>query len=200
MLPIKVLANVATRESSVSLPNLILVIPLLMPIAGCTNDGAGGPMVSSLSTPTDATGGLDSDQAHHSTVTGSGGEGDEDPLITMTPTTEGITAHLTWDRPPDINVARYTIHYGKRSSENPSAEESSSEEPSAEESRLEDEQDTCARGESRTVEGPSATITGLAPNTSYFFAIRALSDKESEALCSNEIVVVTPPAQSFSQS
>jgi hypothetical protein len=54
----------------------------------------------------------------------------------------------------------------------------------------------CSDGESQTVQAPSATITGLEPNTPYFFAIRAFNENESESLCSNEITAVTPPAQS----
>ena len=36
---------------------------LLMPLAGCSGEGAGGPTISSLSKPTNATAGLDSDPA-----------------------------------------------------------------------------------------------------------------------------------------
>ncbi|HWF59481.1 MAG TPA: fibronectin type III domain-containing protein [Nitrospira sp.] len=188
MLPVKTWAGVISLKSSFSMPLLILVIPFLMSLAGCSNEGAGGPMVSSLSTPTDAREELDSDPASHSAVADSGGEGEEDPTITMTSTPEGVTAHLTWDRPSDIKVAGYHIYYGKRSSEEPSSEEPSSEESSSE------EPSSCSSGESQAVEAPPATITGLEPNTRYFFAIRAFN--ESESLCSNEITAVTPPVES----
>ncbi len=185
MLPIETLAHFASWKSNVSMAHLTLSVLLLMPLGGCSGEGdaAGGPIISSLSTPTDTTEELDSDQASHSAVADSGGEGEEDPTITMTPTSAGVTAHLTWDRPSEFKATGYYIYYGKRSPEELRPEESSSEEPSS-----------CSYGESQAVEAPPATITGLAPNTQYVFAIRAFN--ESESLCSNEITAVTPPAES----
>jgi len=162
-----------------------------MPLAGCSNDGAGGPIISSLSSPTDATAGSDSDQAHDSEGADLGGE--EDPTITMTSTPTGVTAHVTWDRPAGINVARYSIYYGKRSSDEPSSNESDSEESDSQKLGSE-EPNACSRGESQAVEASPATITGLEPDTPYFFAIRAFND--SESICSNEITVMTPSVQS----
>jgi hypothetical protein len=170
----------------------LLILPFIA-LAGCTNDGAGGPTISSLSTPTDATAGLDSDQAPHSEATDSDGE--PDPMITMTPTPTGATAHVTWVHPPGMNVAGYNVYYRKQPSAEPSLEESSSEEPASEESDSE-EPSSCSSGESQTVEGPTATIVGLEPNTRYLFAIRAFNENESESLCSNEIPAVTPSDQS----
>lgn len=191
MLPIETLACLASWKSNISMAHLILVIFLLMPLSGCTNDGAGGPTISSLSSPTDASAGLDSDQTPHSDATDSDGE--EDPMITMIPTPTGVTAHVTWVPPPDMNVAGYSIYYRKQLSAEPSSEESSSEEPASEESSSE-EPSSCSSGESQAVEAPAATITGLEPNTRYLFAIRAFN--ESESLCSNEIAAVTPPTES----
>jgi fibronectin type III domain protein len=193
MSTVRTSAGIPFRKSSFSMSHLIFVIPLFIPLAGCSNDGAGGPVISTLSTPTDAAAGLDSDQssnsepAHH--------DGDEDPIITMTPTPMGVTAHLTWDPPPDFNVAGYYIYYGKRSPEEPRSEEVSLQETSPEESDSE-EPGSCSHGEKQAVDAPPATITGLEPNTQYFFAIRAFKEKESESFCSNEILAVTPPAQS----
>ncbi|MBX3330291.1 MAG: fibronectin type III domain-containing protein [Nitrospira sp.] len=175
-----------SRKSNISITYLTLLVLLLMPLAGCSGEGAGGPIISSLSTPTDASTGLDSDLTSDSEVADSDQE--KEPIITMTPTPTGVTAHLTWDHPPDFNATGYRVHYGKRlpeepSSEEPNLEESSSEKPNA-----------CSDGESQAVEDPSATITGLEPNTSYFFVIRAFN--ESESLCSNEFMAVTPSAQS----
>ena len=182
------LARFLTCRSSISTAYLILVILLLMPLAGCTGEGAGGPIISSLSAPTDATAGVDSDQDSHSEEANHV-DGDEDPIIAMTSTPTGVTAHLTWDPPSGIEVAGYYVYYGKPSSEEPNSEESGSEELSSE------EPPSCSRGEKQAVEAPSATITGLEPNTQYVFAIRAFNENESESLCSNEIVAVTPPAQ-----
>lgn len=191
MLMRKTFASFVAWKSNVSITYLAFFILSLIPLAGCTNDGAGGPTISSLSTPTDATAGLDSDQVPQSETTDSDGE--EDPIITMTSTPTGVTAHITWDRPPDMNVAGYKIYYQKQAPAEPSSEESSSEEPASEESSSE-EPSLCSSGESQTVEAPSATIVGLDPGTPYVFAIRAFN--ESESLCSNEIPAVAPPAQS----
>jgi len=188
MLTIGNLVSFFSRKSNVSMAHLILVIPLLVLLAGCTGEGGGGPMVSSLSTPTDSTAGLDSDQGSDSKAADSDGE--EDPKITMTSTSTGVTARVAWDRPSDFNVAGYTIYYGKRSSKEPSSEESNSEESGSEES----DPSVCSYGESQDVNAPPATITGLEPNTQYFFAIRAHNEKES--LCSNQIMALTPPVES----
>jgi hypothetical protein len=188
------MARFLSDRPSNSTTYLILVMLLLMSLAGCTGEGAGGPVISSLSSPTDATAGSDSDQDAHSEDINHD-DGDADPMITMTSTTTGVTAHVTWDRPSDIDVHGYAIYYGKHSEKTASSDESPFVDAGAAEVETE-EPNSCSRGESQTVESPSATITGLEPNTSYFFAIRAFNESESESLCSNEIMVVTPPAQS----
>lgn len=199
MSPVRTSAGIAFGKSSFSMSHLIVVIPLLMPLAGCSNDGAGGPVISSLSTPTDAAAGSDSDHTHHSGAADSDGE--EDPTITMTPTPTGVVAHVTWIHPPGMSVAGYDIYYRKQPAAEPSSTDSSPEEPASEEPASNssegfdsEEQSSCSSGESKTVEAPAATITGLEPNTRYSFAIRAFN--ESESLCSNEITVTTPSAQS----
>lgn len=204
MSPVRTSTSIACVKSSFSMSHLILVIPLLMPLAGCSNDGAGGPVISSLSTPADAaagsnSAGSDSDQAHHSGAANSDGE--EDPTITMTPTPTGVVAHVTWVHPPGMSVAGYDIYYRKQPAAEPSSAESSPEEPASEapasnssEEFDSEEQNSCSSGENKTVESPAATITGLEPNTRYSFAIRAFN--ESESLCSNEITVTTPSIQS----
>jgi hypothetical protein len=172
---------------------LILVVLILMPLAGCSNDGAGGPVISSLSSPTDATAGVDSPPAFDSEGADSEGvsfDGEADPVLTMASTPSGITAHLIWDAPSDFEAAGYYIHYGKRPPEEPGSEESASEESSSE------TPSSCSQGEMQAVDAPTATIIGLEPNTPYFFAIRAVNKNESESLCSNEITALTPSAQS----
>ena len=196
MSPVRTSVGIPYGQSSFSMSHLILVIPLLMPLAGCSNDGGGGPVISSLSTPTDASAGSDSDQAHHSGSTDADGE--EDPTITMTPTPAGVVAHVTWVHPPGMSVAGYDIYYRKQPAAEPSSAESGSEEPASEEPASgefdSEEQSSCSSGERQTVEAPAATITGLEPNTRYSFAIRAFN--ESESLCSNEITAMTPSVQS----
>ncbi len=198
MMTLETLVSLFSRKSIISTAYSALLILPLIALAGCTNDGAGGPTISSLSTPTDATAGLDSDQVPQSEATDSDGE--EDPVITMTSTPTGVTAHVTWDRPPVMNVAGYNVYYRKQPSAEPSSEESGSEEFSSEESASEEsgseEPSSCSSGQSQTVEGPSATIVGLEPDTQYVFAIHAFNENESEGLCSNEVMAVTPPAES----
>lgn len=174
-----------------SVPRHILAVLFLIPLAGCAEDGGGGPVISSLSTPTKAEAGMDTPPAPNSEEADSEGvsfEGETDPVITMTPTQNGVTAHLAWEQPSDIDVEGYYVYFGKHASQEPNAEEPSSEESTSE------VPDSCSHGESQAVHSPSATINGLEPNTSYFFAIRAFN--KSESLCSNEIVTVTPPIQS----
>lgn len=154
----------ASRNTIMSMVYLTL---LILSLASCAGNGSEGPINSTSPTA----------QA--------GNGGDQDPVIAMTSTPTGVTAHLTWDHPPDFNAAGYTIYYGKHSPEAPNAGELVSQEPSS-----------CALGEKLTVEDQQATITGLEPNTEYFFAIRALTKNEAESLCSNEITAVTPLAQS----
>lgn len=182
--------GLASPASIASIAFVALFVSSIISLAGCTGEGTEGPIISSLSTPTDAMAGLDSDQDSNSEAVDHG-DGEEDPIITMTSTPSGITAHVTWDLPSGIDVGGYSVYYGKRATEPPTSEEST--DSSAEESGSEESQ-SCSRGESQTVENPSATITGLEPNTSYFFVIRAFNENESESLCSNEIIAVTPPA------
>lgn len=198
MLTLKDLICFVSRKSIITMAcSTVLILPLIS-LTGCTGEGGGGPTISSLSRPTDATAESDSDQTHHSAAVDSVGDGEEDPTITMTSTPTGVTAHVTWDRPSDFKATSYYVYYGKRSPEELQSKESSSEEPSSEESSSEEsnpeEPTSCSRGESQAVEAPPATITGLEPDTPYFFAIRAVND--SESICSNEITTVTPSAQS----
>jgi len=195
---LETLVSLFSRKSIISTAYPALLILPFIALAGCTNDGAGGPTISSLSTSTDASADLDSDQAPHSEATDSDGE--EDPIITMTSTPRGVTANLTWDPPPNVKVTGYQIYYEKHSSENQGSEESIEEEldwsegSARPEDSASDKPSLCSYGESQTVEAPSATIVGLDPGTPYVFAIRAFN--ESESLCSNEIMAATPPAQS----
>ncbi len=198
MLTRKNLAGSVACKSNVSMTYLAFFILSLIPLAGCSNDGAGGPTISSLSKPTNATAGLDSDLVSDSEIEDSAGE--EDPVITMTSTPTGVTANLTWDPPPNVKVTGYQIYYEKHSSENQGSEESIEEEldwpegSARPEDSTSDKASLCSYGESQTVEAPSATIIGLEPNTPYVFAIRAFNELES--LCSNEIPAITPSDQS----
>ncbi|OQW37427.1 MAG: hypothetical protein A4E19_13560 [Nitrospira sp. SG-bin1] len=193
MLTLESLVRHVSQKSITSMAYRALLILPIISLTGCTGEGAGGPVISSLSAPTDTTVGLESDQGGNAETAHSVGEdGEEDPVIAMISTNAGITAHVTWDPPSDIRVAGYSIHYGKRTSGEASSEELDLEESGSEVSS--EGSNACTRGESQAVDVPSITITGLEPNTRYFFAIRAFND--SESICSNEITAMTPSTQS----
>ena len=152
-------------------------------------------MIASLATPTDETEAVGSGQSQGSDLAD---DGEEDPVITMSSTPDGVTANLTWGRPHEFNATGYSVHYGIKPLEEPGSPESSSEGDTSEEFSSEQSNSeaptACSQGESQTVGAPRATISGLEPNTRYFFAIRVFN--ETESLCSNEVMVVTPSAQS----
>ncbi len=195
MLLFEHVVGLAFRKSILSMVYpALLILPLLW-VAGCTGEGAEGPKIASLSTPTDETGAVGADQSQGSDMAD---DGEQDPVITMSSTPDGVTANLTWGRPHEFNVTGYSVHYGIRPLEEPGAPESSSEEETSEEFSSEESNseapNSCSEGESQAVGAPRATISGLEPNTRYFFAIRVFN--ETESLCWNEVTVVTPPVQS----
>lgn len=188
-----------------SIAGLFLLGIIVLPLSGCSEqEGAGGgPIISSLSTPTEepisADGGgevnadsdtsnLSEDDNQAADLVANEAEGSEavanlpdpdageDPEISLTSTPSGVTAKLSWDISSDPNVSGYHVYYGKQSS---------------------GEYGACSYEEGQTVEAPPATINGLEPNTPYFFAISAYGgeDGDLESPCSNEVLLVTPPAQ-----
>ncbi len=82
----------------------------------------------------------------------------------------GATASLAWSPVPDPSVMAYFVHYGRQSPGQPGS---------------------CAYEQSQYVGSPSATITGLEPNTLYYFTVSAYNGLESA--CSSEVSTVTPP-------
>lgn len=78
---------------------------------------------------------------------------------------------LAWDPVSDSSVYAYFVHYGKQ----PAGQSGS-----------------CNYAFSIFVGSPSATITGLDPETQYYFAVSAYNGLEST--CSNEVSTVTPSA------
>lgn len=215
------------RNFTIAMAQVIVLGLIVLPLAGCGTDGQGGPTISSLSTPSKAQSGEGAQSDSNSATTGSPveddptatstehatahaaaehetaehaaeeqatahaaadsdpsagaepAEGEEDPTISVSSTRTGATARLTWEAYPDSSVAGYSVHYGKQSSGEPGS---------------------CSYEESQSFEAPPAIITGLEPNTPYFFAISAyggeVGESESSSSCSNEVLVVTPPAQS----
>ncbi len=179
------------RSCTIALVHLVVLMVIVLPLAGCSDSGQGGPIMSSLSTPSipdSPTAGPEDQEAPAEPIAGETdasnpatslpdpNEEDQKILLTSTPT--GVAARLTWEASTDSKVVGYTVYYGKESS---------------------GEQGSCAYPDSQAVEAPPATITGLDPNTPYFFAISVYGgevESAEESLCSNEVLVVTPPAQS----
>jgi len=186
-----------------STAGLILLAAITLPLPGCSEQEGGGPIISSLSAPADDPVSAEgSDESNVDSNTPSLSEDDnqamdlaepeaedselfaniadpdeaDDPEISLTSTPAGVTARLTWDASTDPNVSGYHVYYGKQSS---------------------GEYGACSYEEGQTVEAPPAEINGLEPNTPYFFAISAYGgeDGEAESPCSNEVLLITPPAQ-----
>ena len=107
-----------------------------------------------------------------SSLTGCGAGGEGGPAVSTSSTPTGATASLAWDPVQDPTVTAYYVHYGKQSSGQSGA---------------------CSYQENQSVNIPNATITGLDPNTQYFFAVSAYNGLHGP--CSNEVTTVTPPAQ-----
>lgn len=97
---------------------------------------------------------------------GSGEQGG--PTITTTATPTGATASLTWDPVADSSVLGYYIHYGKQSL---------------------GQTGSCAYEEAKFVRNPSGTVTGLDPDSVYYFAVSAYNGVEGG--CSNEVSTST---------
>lgn len=180
------------RSFTIASVHLMVLSFILFPLAGCSDNGSGGPSISSLSTPTDTHQNEDTQSTPNPTETVANEQESSEVSLTSPdieplpnefaeadlepPQPTGATAQLNWEVSADPNVQGYFIHYGKRSSE---------------------EHGSCSYEESQRVGAPPATITGLEPHTVYFFAISAFGESESEAEtpCSNEVLVVTSAAQ-----
>jgi Fibronectin type III domain len=191
------------QNLTIALVSLLVMSTIVLPLAGCSDDGQGGPSISSLSTPTDNQPSEKTAADTTSTETaaneqdnptiseapteiepfpGEIPEPDPEPLVAgpegeavpLTPT--DATARLTWAVNPDPAVTGYHVYYGKESSGEPGS---------------------CSYEASQSVEAPPAIITGLEPNTPYFFAISAFGGEEGEAEspCSNEVLMISSPAQ-----
>ena len=191
------------RNLTTALVSLLVLSTIVLPLAGCSDNGQGGPSISSLSTPTDNQPSENTEADTPSTETAANEQ--DDPTISEAPTEiepfpsevaeadpeplvagpEGedipltsteATARLTWAVNPDPTVTGYRVYYGKESSGEPGS---------------------CSYETSQSVEAPPAMITGLEPNTPYFFAISAFGGEEGEAEspCSNEVLMISSPAQ-----
>ena len=101
---------------------------------------------------------------------GGGGETGGQPTVTVAPASAGATASLAWSPVPDPSVSSYFVHYGRQSP---------------------NQSGSCVYESSMHADSPSATITNLDPNTTYYFTVSAYNGLESA--CSNEVSTVTPP-------
>jgi hypothetical protein len=196
------------QNLTIALVSLLVMSTIVLPLAGCSDNGQGGPSISSLSTPTDNqpsenteadTTSTDTDANEQDDPTISeapteiepfpsevaeadpeplvaGLEGEDNPMISSPFSPAEATARLTWAVNPDPTVTGYHVYYGKESSGEPGS---------------------CSYETSQSVEAPPAIITGLEPNTPYFFAISAFGGEEGEAEspCSNEVLIISSPAQ-----
>ena len=81
------------------------------------------------------------------------------------------SASLAWDSVSDSSVVGYIVHYGTQSPNSLGS---------------------CAYQQSTFSSSPSTTVTGLAANTTYYFAVSAYNGLESA--CSAEVTTVTSSA------
>jgi hypothetical protein len=87
------------------------------------------------------------------------------------PASATASVSLAWDRTPDSSVLAHFVYYGKASS---------------------GRSGSCKYPHSKHATSNSVTITGLEPDTLYYFAVSAYNGLESP--CSNEVSTVTPSA------
>jgi len=80
------------------------------------------------------------------------------------------TASLEWLPVEDPSVIAYFVHYGRQSPGQPGS---------------------CTYESSMYVDSPSATVTDLDPDTTYYFSVSAYNGLESP--CSEEVSTVTAP-------
>jgi len=79
---------------------------------------------------------------------------------------------LAWDPVQDPTVTAYYVHYGKQ----PAGQTG-----------------MCSYPDTQVASSPNITITGLEPNTRYYFAVSAYNGVNGP--CSNEVSAVTPASQ-----
>ena len=84
------------------------------------------------------------------------------------PVTASASASLAWDPVSDPSVVGYIVHYGTQSTNSSGS---------------------CAYAQSTFSSSPAVTVSGLAPNTNYYFAVSAYNGLESA--CSSEVSTVT---------
>lgn len=192
-----ILVNSVSHPFIISIAYVFIIFTLLA-FTGCTREGEGGPIISSLSTPAGATAGSALDPAADSSagpkagqlpatsssadttdITSDGSVPGSDsivnvPMATVTSTATGVTVRLNWEHSAEADTFGYYVYYGKQPAQ---------------------EAGSCTAYEAhQVVDAPPATIAGLEHDTLYYFAVKNFGD--SEEACSEEIMVETPPVRS----
>jgi hypothetical protein len=102
---------------------------------------------------------------------GSGGDGSISGNDPGSGAAGGASVSLAWNPVIEPGMIGYFMHYGTRPSNSSGS---------------------CKYAHSRFTSSPSITVTGLAPNTTYYFAVSAYNGIESA--CSSEVSTVTSAA------
>jgi hypothetical protein len=202
------------RQFTRSIAGLIILGVLALPLTGCGDSEGGGPIVSSLSSPTEGTSsteggtesGVDSnaptlsEDVNPSEDTTENEAEDSELLANIaSPDEEETAPDLSFEgEDPEISLTSTPTGVSAQLTWDASTD------PDVQGyfihygKRSPGEYGSCSYDESQRVGTPPATITDLEPNTPYFFAISAFGESESEAEtpCSNEVLIVTPPTQS----
>lgn len=175
------------RDSTIAIAQILVLVLIALPLAGCGADGQGGPTISSLSTPSDADSGEGTQSDSHPATTGSPVE--DDPTASST---EQATTQAAEEQPAE---EQGTAHAAAEFASSPEAERAEGEEDptisvsstrTGATARLtweaypdsnvagyfvhygkqsSGEPGSCSYEESQSVESPPAIITGLEPNT-----------------------------------
>lgn len=207
MLRCEALINFVSPPGIISMAYLILMMVPVATIIGCSGEGAGDPFMSNRSalggptaspsldlaardmeafqarqppgpslateTPTDSPSDLDPGPLSTAGLPPPSDPSDN-AMITVMSAPRGVTVRLNWEQSPNADTFGYIVYYGKQPAP---------------------EQGSCAAYEANlAVDAPPATIVGLDHETVYYFAVKNFDD--SEDACSEEIMVVTPPAPS----
>jgi fibronectin type III domain protein len=192
---------------------LILLSATLLPLTGCSDgDGDAGPMISSLTTPTeDATTDSNSEPSLDDVGPNLGGE-EPMPFLEEEGDVNSSTAEVNSDpnesdsEGKDLIASLPTPPHGtpiiSMSSTPTGATANLTWESTSDPKRKgyyvyygklpSESPGDCSYQEQIAVDAPPITIADLEPNTPYFFAVSAYNKFESP--CSNEITAITPPA------
>lgn len=145
--------------------SLGLAIVILGPLTGCGSgeETGDGPIITDAQNP-----------GGNNQVGGGGGTGGGSSSSSggsSTSTSGAASASLSWTPVSSPDILGYIVHYGTSSPGSPGS---------------------CTYSSSTFSSSPFVTVTGLAPNTTYFFAVSAYNGLESA--CSSEVATVTGSA------